>query len=160
MLKAIRNEKGTALVATLFFITALSVTATVIVWVTSSERRVSHNEYTYTRAFYASDAGAETAINWIRIQDTPPPIIDYENQFVDSMDDYSTIKENPESTTDDHRYQYDIEYIKMVSRPGWASEAGGGYFDFEYEIDSRGASVNQSSTRIQVQASRLFKQGY
>ena len=57
----LHNERGTAMVAALFFITALSLTATIIVWITSSERRSSHNEYSHVRSFYASDAGSEFA---------------------------------------------------------------------------------------------------
>jgi hypothetical protein len=41
-------------------------------------------------------------------------------------------------------------------RPGWSRE----YLDFDYTIDSDGASTQQSETVIQVQASRLFRQGY
>jgi hypothetical protein len=156
MLTAIRNEKGTALVATLFFITALAVTATVIVWVTGSERRVSHNEYTYARSFYSSDAGAETAINWIRIQQMPPQIIDMQERYVESMDDFLVIENDPNHPTNDHSYQYDVRFDRVRFRPGWSRE----YLDFDYTIDSRGASVNRSSARIEVRTSRLFRSGY
>lgn len=149
MLATIRNDKGTALVATLFFITALSVTATVIVWVTGSERRVSHNEYTHTRSFYASDAGSETAINWIRTQQIPPRIIDTAEKFVANQDDYTYLQS-------DHKYKFDVRFDRVRFRPGWSRE----YLDFDYTIDSRGASVQESSARIEVRTSRLFRQGY
>jgi Tfp pilus assembly protein PilX len=149
MLTTIRNDKGTALVATLFFITALAITATIIVWVTGSERRVSHNEYTHTRSFYASDAGSETAINWIRTRQMPPAIIDSQERFVTNQDEYTYINS-------DHKYQFDVRFDRVRFRPGWSRE----YLDFDYTIDSRGASVQESSTRIEVRASRLFRQGY
>lgn len=149
MLTTLRNDRGTALVATLFFITALAVTATVIVWVTGSERRVSHNEYTHARAFYSSDAGSETAINWIRTQQIPPPIIDAQEKFVANQNDYTVL-------TGDHKYRFDVRFDRIRFRPGWSRE----YLDFDYTIDSRGASVQQSSTRIEVRTSRLFRQGY
>ena len=149
MLTTIRNNKGTALVATLFFITALAVTATVIVWVTGSERRVSHNEYTHTRSFYASDAGSETAINWIRTQQIPPRIVDTAEKFVVNQDDYTYLQS-------DHKYQFDVRFDRVRFRPGWSRE----YLDFDYTIDSRGASVQESSARIEVRTSRLFRQGY
>ena len=149
MLKILRNERGSALVATLFFITALAITATVIVWVTGSERRVSHNEYTHARAFYASDAGSETAINWIRTQQIPPAIIDPEEKFVENQDDFTEMY-------GDHKYKYDVRFDRVRFRPGWSRE----YLDFDYTIDSNGASVQQSSTRIEVRTSRLFRQGY
>jgi Tfp pilus assembly protein PilX len=149
MLTTIRNQKGTALVATLFFITALAITATIIVWVTGSERRVSHNEYTHQRSFYASDAGSETAINWIRTQQMPPPLIDVQEKYVVNQNDYTYI--NP-----DHKFQFNVRFDRVRFRPGWSRE----YLDFDYTIDSRGASVQQSSSRIEVRTSRLFRQGY
>lgn len=149
MLTTIGNHKGSALVATLFFITALAITATVIVWVTGSERRVSHNEYTHTRSFYASDAGSETAINWIRTRQIPPRIIDATNKYVANQNNYTYI--NP-----DHKYQFNIKFDRVRFRPGWSRE----YLDFDYTIDTRGASVQQSSSRIEVRTSRLFRQGY
>lgn len=149
MLTTLRNEKGTALVAALFFITALAVTATVIVWVTGSERRVSFNEYSHARSFYASDAGAETAINWVRTRQMPPSIVDPDNNFVVTLNDYVDVE-------DDHKYKYDVIFDRVRFRPGWSRE----YLDFDYTIDSRGSSVQHASTRIEVRASRLFRQGY
>jgi len=149
MLTTIRNDKGTALVATLFFISALAITATIIVWVTSSERRVSHNEYTHTRSFYASDAGSETAINWIRTRPMPPAIIDAQEMFVANQTDYTYL-------SSDHKYQFNVRFDRVRFRPGWSRE----YLDFDYTIDSRGASVQESSARIEVRTSRLFRQGY
>ncbi len=149
MLTTIRNNRGTALVATLFFITALAVTATVIVWVTGSERRVSHNEYTHTRSFYASDPGAETAKNRIRTQQIPPRIVDTAEKLVVDQDDYTYLQS-------DHKYQFDVRFDRVRFRPGWSRE----YLDFDYTIDSRGASVQESSARIEVRTSRLFRQGY
>lgn len=149
MLKTIRSDRGTALVATLFFITALAITATVIVWVTGSERRVSHNEYTHARSFYSSDAGAETAINWIRTQQVPPPIIEPQERLVANEDEYTDIQA-------DHKYKYDVRFDRVRFRPGWSRE----YLDFDYTIDSNGASVNNAQSRIEVRTSRLFRQGY
>lgn len=149
MLTTIRNDKGTALVATLFFITALAVTATIIVWVTGSERRVSHNDYTHSRSFYASDAGSETAINWIRIQQSPPPIVDAQDKLVANQDTYTYINK-------DHKFKFDVRFDRVRFRPGWSRE----YLDFDYTVDSRGASVQESSSRIEVRTSRLFRQGY
>jgi hypothetical protein len=149
MLTAIHNNKGTAMVATLFFITALAITATVIVWVTGSERRVSHNEYTHSRAFYSSDAGSETAINWIRTRQFPPDIIDADNKYVENLTDYTDLYS-------DHKYKYNVKFDRVRFRPGWSKE----YLDFDYTIDSQGASVQGSTTRIEVRTSRLFRQGY
>ena len=149
MLSMIRNEKGTALVTALFFIAALSLTATVIVWVTGSERRVAHNEYTHMRSFYASDAGSETAINWLRTRTVPPTITDLVERFVENQTTYTSLYS-------DHQYKYDVRFDRIRFRPGWSGE----YLDFDYTIDSFGASVNESTSRIEVRTSRLFRQGY
>ncbi len=155
----LHNERGTAMVAALFFITALSLTATVIVWVTSSERRSSHNEYSHVRSFYASDAGSEFAINWIRMRMTPPPITSVDpvtlDQYVKSDSTYTYV-------ASDESYRVDIKHrlnggvIVMRHRPGWDAS----WRDFEYIIDSYGSSVTNANARIEVQAARLYRISY
>ena len=158
MRSILRNEHGTALVAALFFITALSLTATVIVWVTGSERRVSHNEYSHVRSFYASDAGSEQAINWIRLQTVPPAVVEIDgtDQFVKREVDYTYMYS-------DHSYKVEVKHrvdaggnITMRPRPGWDNS----WVDFEYVVDSFGASVTEANTRIEVQAARLYRLDY
>lgn len=149
MLTTLRSNNGSALVATLFFITALTITATVIVWVTGSERRVSHNEYTYTRSFYASDAGGETAINWIRTRQIPPRIVNPDSNYVAELNDYVPIH-------DDQSYLFTVRFDRVRFRPGWSQD----YRDFDYTVDTRGTSVQESSARIEVRTSRLFRWGY
>jgi hypothetical protein len=50
MKNLIRNETGSALVTTLFFLLGLAVTGAIIAGIASSEKRVTYNEYTHTRA--------------------------------------------------------------------------------------------------------------
>lgn len=168
MMNLIRSERGTALVAALFFITALSLSATVIVWVTGSERRVSHNEYSHVRAFYASDSGAEEAINWLRFippppgsdQPTPPVVTEIganSEKYVNRKTDYTQL--NPDHT--DHKYKYDVmrkvdtntnqEIIRF--RPGWDKA----WQDHYFVVEAMGTSASESESEIQVQASRLFR---
>lgn len=153
----LHNQRGSALVAALFFITALSLTATVIVWVTGSERRVTHNEYTHLRSFYSSDAGAEQALNWMRLLPDIPPVVEVDgetgDQFVVREDDYTNM-------TSDHQHRAEIKHkltpdgqMRVSHRPGYSNA----WTDIEYIVDSFGASVKGSSTRIEVQAARLFR---
>jgi hypothetical protein len=152
----IKNDKGTALVAALFFITALSLTATVIVWVTSSERRVSHNEYSHVRSFFASDAGSETAINWLRrLPMAPPAVAQDGEQWVNRQADYTAMHT-------DHQYRFDVKHkldsggsMTVRYRPGWSTD----WRDLEYVVDSFGTSATTSESRIEVQAARLFQLG-
>jgi hypothetical protein len=152
----LRNEEGSALVAALFFIIALTLTATVVVWVTSGERRISFNDYAHARSFYASDAGTESAVNWLRFevaQDFPP---------TPDTDDKVNIMADPEVMYNDHSFQFDIEQKQNASgtvgrhAPGF--ETGGTYrfIYVDYLVDSEGTSDVESSARIEVQAARLF----
>ncbi len=159
MTKLIRNERGSALVMAMFFILALSLTATIITWVASSERRTSHNEYAYTRAFYSSDAGSEAALNWIRMQQVPPApvVVQGQNLYVKKDSSYIYIQS-------DHKYRADVRQKVDPNtgrairrhRPGWDSS----WMDFEYVVDSYGESASNSSTHIEVQAARLFRLDY
>ena len=158
MRSILRNEHGTALVAALFFITALSLTATVIVWVTGSERRVSFNEYSHVRSFYASDAGSEQAINWIRLQPVPPAVVE-----IDGTDQFVKREINYTYMYSDHSYKVEVKHridaggnIPLRPRPGWDNS----WVDFEYVVDSFGASVTEANTRIEVQAARLYRLDY
>jgi hypothetical protein len=88
-------------------------------------------------------------INWIRLRPIPPAIIDAEENFVSSMDDFYDME-------DDHKYKFDVRFDRVRFRPGWSRE----YLDFDYTVDSEGSSVQQASARIEVRTSRLFRQGY
>lgn len=159
MRQLLQSNRGSALVAAMFFILALGFSATIITWVTSSERRVSHNEYAHARAFYSSDAGSEAALNWIRLQSMPPPTVISQNgnQYVMKDSTYSYIKS-------DHKYKSDVMHkidpgtgrVVRRHRPGWDSS----WQDFEYIVESQGESADQSATRIEVQAARLFRLDY
>ena len=151
------NERGTALVAALFFITALSLTATVIVWTTSSERRSSFNEFSHVRSFYSADAGTEQAINWLRLQPSPPaPVLD------DGTDLYVKVDSSYTYIEQHHKFRVDVKHkleggqVKLRHRPGWDNS----WMDFEYTVDSFGSGATQSDAQIEVQAARLFRIDY
>ncbi len=148
-----RNDRGSALVTALFFITGLTVAAAVIAMVATSEKRIAHNEYTHTRSFNASDAGTEEAINWLRLLAKAPATIDADNN-VKSLADYSDLYSS--GNYEENKYKYDIAFDRVRFRPGYSKE----FRDFDYTIDSEGASAKESSAMLEVQASRLFKQGY
>lgn len=151
-MQAIRNDRGSALVTALFFITGLTVAAAVIAMVATSEKRIAQNEYTHTRSFNSSDAGSEEAINWIRLRTSPPGIIN--GKKVRDLVDYTTMDSN--GITEENKYKYGIDFDRVRFRPGWSRE----YRDFDYTIDAEGASAQESSAMLEVQASRLFRQGY
>lgn len=155
----LHNERGNALVIALFFITALSLTATIIVWVTTSGRRSSQNDYSHVRSFYASDAGSEWAINWIRLERTPPPVVELDPV---TLDQYVVRDTSFTYLAADESYRVEVKHslvggvVQMRHRPGWDAS----WRDFGYVLDSYGNSTTNSETRIEVRADRLYRISY
>ncbi len=158
MKRLLTGNDGSALVTALFFITALSLTATVIVWVTSSERRVTQNEYSQTRSFYATDAGSEQAINWIRTRPFPPDM-GPSNVVVDQT--------AWTAMTADHKFQFDITFAGKgipIQEGGHMTQTGTGsgamMENCIYTIETEGVSSSDAQTAIEVSAAMMFRIGY
>jgi hypothetical protein len=143
-----KNEDGYAMVMALSFVTALALLAAIIVGVATTEKQTTANETTHTRAFYSADAGGEAAINWLRFQNTPPAKLDNDGHV------FVPTGYTPLSYKDD--YRYDVQYQGKRWRPGWSHE----YKDFQYEIESDGSSTQNSEASVEVQALRLYREGY
>ncbi|HET6463947.1 MAG TPA: hypothetical protein VFH33_09120 [Candidatus Krumholzibacteria bacterium] len=154
MVRIFRDERGTAMVTTLFFIIGLTVAAAVIAMVTTSEKRVAHNDYTHSRSYYSSDAGSESAINWLRLRNEPPTIVDVATKAVVKQNQYTDI--DVPNHTEENKFKYDTIYDRPRFRPGFSKE----YRDLDYTINAEGASVSKSSSLVEVQVSRLFKLEY
>ncbi len=148
----VRNDRGGALVTALFFITGLTAIASIIVFVTGAERKVAHNEYTHTRSFNASDAGSEEAINWLRTQVFPPDEDPGNDNKVMDQTIYADLTDPNATYQEENQYQYDITFDGLQWNPAYGTD----WVDYNYTIDAEGASAQQSSTNIEVQASRLF----
>jgi hypothetical protein len=142
------NREGFALVTTLLIVLVLSVIAVGAAWLASTEKRISFAEGVHVRATFAADAGGEAAINYLRLVDEPPAIIDFGDKLVHS-----------EGTTEVHgsqNFEYDAHYIRMQHRPGWSAD----FRDFDYRVESDGAASVSGRTGVDLVASRLFKIGY
>lgn len=148
MKRLVENNSGYAMVITLAFITALGLLAAIIIGVATSEKQTTFNETTHTQAFYSADAGGEAAINWLRFQNSPPPQLDTNGHV------FVPTGFTPLTTKND--YRYDIEYQGKQFRPGWSQE----YKDFRYQIESDGASSQNSEASVEVRALRLYREGY
>jgi type II secretory pathway component PulK len=143
-----RNEDGYAMVMALSFVTALALLAAIIVGVATTEKQTTFNETTHTQAFYSADAGGEVAINWLRFQNSPPPMLDNDGHvFVPTG--YTPLNTKNE-------FRYDVQYRGKRWRPGWSHQ----YKDFQYEIESDGSSSQNSEASVEVQALRLYREGY
>jgi Tfp pilus assembly protein PilX len=153
MLRDMQGEQGSALVTALFFIIGLAVTAAIIVMVATSEKRVAHNEYTHVRSFYASDAGGEEAINWIRTSD-PLAIFGASGTSVRTLGSYSQLTVS--GSTENNEYKYDIKSDGKGPAPGWSQE----YNYLKCIVDSEGRSAQASEADIELETSRLVRVEY
>ena len=152
MKSLITNEKGSALVTTLFFLLGLAVTGAIIAGIASSEKRVSYNEYTHTRAVHSSDAGSEEANNWIRNIQGPQSLQVPATTVVRDLQNYTDLPTNY-AQGEDNRYRYDVTFAGRDFRPGWPPE----FKDYRFTIDAVGASSRESEAELEVQADRLLR---
>ena len=156
MLTFVRSDRGSALVTAMFFITGLTAIATIIVFVTGSERRVAHNEYTHQRSFNASDAGSEEAINFIRMTVDEAPLVNDNTKIVDQVA-YTDLTDPNASHQEENKYQYDVQFDRLRNGAGWEY---GRYVLGDFTVEAEGSSVKETSSVIEVQATRRFEVEY
>lgn len=142
------DESGSALILAIGVLVVLAAIAVVIVSLAISEKKSQFSTFTHSRAFYSADAAGEAGVNWIRQQPAPPGLLDAQNNVF--------LSGGFTALSADHSYKFDVKYVKKHFRPGWSLE----YKDFEYLVDADGVSVQQSEAAIEVDAMRLFKEGY
>lgn len=148
MQKTELNREGFAMVTTLLVVLILSVLAVGAVWLAASEKKTSFAEGVHIASVFAADAGGEAGINFIRVSDSPPAIIDF-----------GTMNVRSQGSTDLHgssAYSYDAIYLRKSPKPGWGID----YLDFDYRLGSRGTASQSGESGVDVVVSRLFKVGY
>jgi len=155
MKNILNDERGSAMVMALVFITGLALTASVIVYIATSEKRVTFNQYSHSRSFYASDAGTETTLNWLYINSRPP-------RFQNEVSGLVTQDNNFIEMEPDHKFKVDL-HARQGANGSFQSysmgdEAGSGNdpIPIKYVILSSGASANDSETLIEVLATRKY----
>jgi Tfp pilus assembly protein PilX len=142
-----KHERGAAMVLALGVLAVLAILAIVIVTVVVSEKRTASSAYALDRAFYSADAATEAGVNWLHGQLSPPATVDTAN----------TVRaQGSVVLTADHSYQFGVKYVTMQYRPGWSVE----YKDYIYRVEASGTSVQQSQAALQVNAMRLYREGY
>jgi hypothetical protein len=142
------NREGFALATTLLMILVLSVLAVGAAWLASTEKRTSFAESVHISSIFSADAGGEAGINFLRLVDGPPPIIDYADSTVHSQG-ATTIQGAQE-------YEFDAHYAGRRPKLGWGTE----FADYDYTVVSTGRAALASRTNVALLASRLFKEGY
>lgn len=142
------DERGAAMVLVLGVLAALAILALVVMNITVSEKKTEANDYANNRSFYSADAASEAGVAWIRRQSHPPSLVDTLNH-VSLSTAYTAL-------ADEDRYKYDVKYVRKRFRPGWSVE----YKDYEYLVEARGASAQQTEAAVELGATRLFREGY
>jgi len=148
MQKTELNREGFAMVTTLLVVLILSVLAVGAVWLAASEKKTSFAEGVHIASVFAADAGGEAGINFIRVSDSPPAIIDFGTMNVRNQG--STGLYGSAS------YSYNATYLRKSPKPGWGTD----YLDFDYRLGSRGTASQTGESGVDVVVSRLFKVGY
>jgi Tfp pilus assembly protein PilX len=141
-------ERGSAMVLAIGVLAVVAVMAVVIIAVVVSEKRTSSSAYALDRAFYSADAATEAGVNWIRGQLSPAAMVDTLSHV--------RLSQGVTNLSADHRYEFDVEYLGKQHRPGWSVE----YKDYMYRVEATGTSAQQSQAALEVNATRLYREGY
>jgi Tfp pilus assembly protein PilX len=148
MTTARNDERGSAMVLAIGVLAVVAIMAIIIVAVVVSEKRTSASAYSQDRAFYSADAATEAGVNWIRNQRSPAATVDSINTVGTSA---GTV-----ALATDHSYTFNVRYVRRQYRPGWSAE----YKDYVYSIEAQGTSAQQSQAALEVNATRLYREGY
>ena len=142
------NERGAAMVLAMGVLAVLAVLAMVVLAIVVTEKRTSYAEYSNDRSCYSADAAGEAGLAWIRRQASPPALVDSLNH-VNLATGYTTL-------SSDHLYKYDVRFVQQRYRAGWSVD----YMDYEYLVEAKGQSVQQSESAVDLGAMRVYREGY
>ncbi|MDX2474783.1 MAG: hypothetical protein QNL91_13870 [Candidatus Krumholzibacteria bacterium] len=142
------NREGFAMVTTLLVVLILSVLAVGAVWMATSEKKTTFAEGVHVASVFAADAGGEAGINFIRVSNAPPAIVDFGTMNVRSQP--VTVLEGSQT------YEYNTNFLRKQPKPGWGMD----YLDYDYRIGSRGSASREGQSGVDVVVSRLYREGY
>ena len=142
------DREGFAMVTALLVVLVLSVLAVGAVWLATSERKTTAAEATHLRSVFSADAGGEAAINFVRVSDAPPQILDFSTMAVRTQP--ITALEGSQ------HFNYGVNFVRKSPKPGWGVD----YLDYDYNVAAAGRAGHQGSSGVAVVVSRLFKEGY
>jgi hypothetical protein len=144
----VNTREGFALVTTILVVLVLSVLAVGVAWIATSEKKTTFAEDVHVRSVFAADAGGEAGINFIRLAEVPPRIINFADRTV--------VNQGSTALQGSQTYAFDARFLRRTPRPGWGMD----YMDFDYRIGSDGTASRQGEASVDVVVSRLFKAGY
>jgi len=142
------GREGFAMATTLLIILVLTVIALAAAWMATAEKKTSFAEGVHMEAVFSADAGTEASINFLRLSETPPTIINPADLTVRNQGDTPV--------QDDQSFSYSCRFLNKQPKPGWGIE----YLDYAYVITAQGEASTRGQSGVQVIASRLFREGY
>ena len=142
------DRRGFAMVTTLLIVLVLSVMAIGIVWLATSEKKTTFAEGVHMRSVFAADAGGEAGINYLRMLNSPPRIINWATKSVRSQGETNIVGSQT--------YGYECEWGGMDGGLGWDTEM----VYFLYNIRSEGKASTEGESDVALIAGRLFKKEY
>jgi hypothetical protein len=143
-----QDRDGFALVTSLLIILVLSLIAVAAVVLSSTEKRTTFAEGVHTSAVFAADSGGEKAIHFLRLSDSPPRILDF--------NDFAVERESDTEVQGSQEYDYQCIYVRKRPKPGW----GVMFLDYDYRVESAGRSSARGRSDVSLIASRLFREWY
>ena len=142
------DREGFAMVTTLLVVLVLSVLAVGVAWIAGTEKKTTFAESVHMRSVFSADAGGESAINFLRMSDTPPVVLDFGTLLVRNQG--TTGLEGSQT------FDYSAFFIRKRPKPGWGMD----YLDYDYRVDSRGRASRLGESGVELVVSRLYKEGY
>lgn len=143
------GREGFALVTSLLIILLLSLIAVAAVVIATTEKRTSFAESIHASAVFSADAGAESAIHFLRFSDGPPRIVDFASHTVRNQ--ANTI------LAGDQAFGFRCQ---MDGPPTGPESWGTNYRSFNYRIASTGRAAAGGRSDVDLLASRIFREGY
>ncbi len=139
------NERGVALVVAVLVMITATLLGVAAVMTSDIEIRISGNQRSSEKAFYAADAGVDSGVAWLLNMGHIPPA----TSSLPTMDD---TKHNLDSSTYSRHRITDVNY-KSLPPPGWDLTL------FEkryYRVNSLGVGPANAKKEIEVIASYVF----
>ena len=145
---ATTGREGFALVTTLLMVLVLSVLAVGVVWLASSEKKITFAEQNHISSLFSADAGGEAGINYVRLSSSPPRIIDWADSTV--------VNQGETNLHGSQNYDFQCRNTGKAMSQGW----GDNYFNLTYEIDSNGSASTRGKSGVTLVVDRLYRLGY
>lgn len=142
------DQEGFALVTSLLIILVLSLIGVAAVVLSTTEKRTTFAEGVHATAVFSADAGGESSIHFLRLSDSPPKIVNADDNTVHEVTD--------EPLEGSQEFDTETQYLRRRPKPGWSLQ----FVDYDFRVHSSGRASTQGRSDVDMIASRLFREGY